>query len=412
MIGTLPHSGPSRIDQRRRIDGSPPGPVADVMDGLLPRALAGVAGADLQAAGLTPGPLTIETPVGTWVLRAEPEPVVRRGEATEGARVRMDEAQLGALLDDQVTFMGLYSAGRLDQRAGRLEQLQDWGVVLRSALDGRRVHVPGAVSFVDRHGDPLDLGATFDLDDLEDAPHFLAEAGYLRIRQLFSAGEMAAVSDDMDRIAPGHEDGDGRSWWATTEGGERRVVRMQGFDAVSAATATLLADQRFLGLADLAGAGHVPPAGHNRIEALFKPIGVVQGISDVPWHKDCGIGRHSYDCCSMTVGISVTGAGAGTGQLRVHAGSHRALVWPALAQPGLDLPVVDLATGVGDVTIHLSCTSHMAQPPVVAERRVLYTSFTLPPRSAAAAAGLHQLSDLREAAPVSVSQPPAPRGVR
>ena len=46
----------------------------------------------------------------------------------------------------------------------------------------------------------------------------------------------------------------------------------------------------------------------NRIEALFKPFDVVEGISDLPWHKDCALGRHSYDCSSMTVGISVSGA--------------------------------------------------------------------------------------------------------
>ena len=46
---------------------------------------------------------------------------------------------------------------------------------------------------------------------------------------------------------------------------------------------------------------------------LFKPLGVTQGISDVPWHKDCSLGGHSYRCCSLTVGISVTGADATSG---------------------------------------------------------------------------------------------------
>src|SRR5262249_27432516 len=81
-------------------------------------------------------------------------------------------------------------------------------------------------------------------------------------------------------------------------------------------------------------------------------------------HKDCSLGRHSYECCSLTVGISVTGADEVSGQLRVRAGSHRALMWSALDQPGCDLPVVDLPTRTGDVTVHLSCTLHMAQPPV------------------------------------------------
>ena len=119
--------------------------------------------------------------------------------------------------------------------------------------------------------------------------------------------------------------------------GERRLVRMQGFDRESDATDALLDDPRFRSLADIAGDGHVADGarGANRIEALFKPLGVVEGISDVPWHKDCGLGRHSYDCCGLTVGISVTGADAVSGQLRVIAGSHRALVWPARLRAGM-----------------------------------------------------------------------------
>src|SRR5262245_22131649 len=106
---------------------------------------------------------------------------------------------------------------------------------------------------------------------------------------------------------------------------------MQRFDAMSPTTAELLDDPALAAIAAIPGCGHRPlPAAGNRVEALFKPIGVTEGISDVPWHKDCSLGRHSYDCCGLTVGVSVTGAGPGTGQLRVIAGSHRAFVWPSL----------------------------------------------------------------------------------
>ena len=109
----------------------------------------------------------------------------------------------------------------------------------------------------------------------------------------------------------------------------------------------------------------------------MKPIGVVEGISDVPWHKDCSLGMHSFRCCGLTVGISVTGADARSGQLRVVAGSHRALVQPAFVRSESDLPVIDLPTSTGDVTVHCSCTLHMSQPPVERERRVAYTGFGL-----------------------------------
>jgi hypothetical protein len=134
----------------------------------------------------------------------------------------------------------------------------------------------------------------------------------------------------------------------------------------------------------------------------------VSGISDVPWHKDCGLGRHSYDCCGMTVGISVTGADATSGQLRVIAGSHRGLVWPAFSRKGMDLPEIDLPTKTGDVTVHLSCTTHMSQPPVDRERRVIYSGFSLPPADpAAVASGRKRLFRIRESIPEGVSQKPS-----
>jgi hypothetical protein len=188
---------------------------------------------------------------------------------------------------------------------------------------------------------------------------------------------------------------------------------MEQFDHQSAAVASMVTDERLEAVAGLCDDGHAwPGPGANRIEALFKPIGVVRGISDVPWHKDCSLGRHSYECCSLTVGLSVTGAGPQSGQLQVVAGSHRAHMWPALLQPGLDLPVVELPTATGDVTVHLSCTLHMAQPPSARERRVLYAGLPLPPSDASAAAvGRARLRQVREAAPVSVSQPPVAAGV-
>ena len=52
-------------------------------------------------------------------------------------------------------------------------------------------------------------------------------------------------------------------------------------------------------------------------------------------------------------------------------------------------------------------TQDMAQPPVTHERRVLYTGFGLPDRNTEAASARARLSAVREAAPVTVSQPPS-----
>jgi ectoine hydroxylase-related dioxygenase (phytanoyl-CoA dioxygenase family) len=188
---------------------------------------------------------------------------------------------------------------------------------------------------------------------------------------------------------------------------------MEGFDRYSDTAVQLIDEERFQRIARIPGCGHTTTKQPgNRIGALTKPIGVAKGISDVPWHKDCSLGRHSYECCNLTVGISVTGADAESGQLRVLPGSHRALMWPApCIQPRLDLEPIDLPTGTGDVTVHLSCTLHMSQPPVTRERKVLYTSFgQVSADPDGAAANRARLNRVRSKTHTTVSQEPGYRG--
>lgn len=358
---------------------------------------------------LDPPPLTVDVGDDSWHLRGDAEQGVsiRTGPATDGARIRLTLEQLSEVMTDQTTFMGFFTQGTLDQTAGRLEDLLDWWLVLRSALDDRPVRLPGPVSFMTVDGSPLDLHRSFLLDDDPgELRGFLEEAGFLHLRGAYTHAEMDAMSNDMDRLASSYQPDDGQSWWATTADGEERLVRMQGFDGRSEATRAVLDDERFTRIGAIPGDGHVFA---EYAQALVKPIGVVQGISDVPWHKDCSLGRHSYDCCSMTVGISITGADARSGQLRVVAGSHRFLVWPTFTGRATGLPEIDLPTAKGDVTVHLSCTKHMSQPPVDRERRVLYTGFRLPPADPDVAAAAHKrLYRIMESIPEGVSQRPAP----
>jgi len=362
---------------------------------------------------LAPRALTLEVDERCWTLEFDDQRVsVTAGDdaaAGASARVRLDAEALEDLVNDLRTPMGLFAAGELDQPAGRLEDFLDWWVVLRGLLDGQPVYTDGSVTFHDRRGDPLDLHRSFSLDDdLGERAHFLAEAGYLHLSGVFDPDEMAAVSAEMDAAATHYAPDDGNSWWARTQDGTNRLVRLQRFHQHSPTTAALLTDDRLVGLSQLTTDGHrlgKPGADANLVEALIKPIGVVEGISDVPWHKDCSLGSHSYRCCSMTVGISVTGADADTGQLGVVAGSHRALIQPAFVRRGLDLPQVELPTATGDVTVHLSCTLHMSHPPRTGERRVLYTDLSLP-NDGDRSPGEAKLARIRRAAPVTVSQMP------
>jgi hypothetical protein len=357
-------------------------------------------------------PFAFEIDGRSWVLAFDGTSfTIHAGSDEARAMVRLDGGQFDDLVNDLRTPVGFFTGGDLDMPTGRLDDFLDWWVVLRSLLDGRPVHTRGAVQFADRDGGRLSLSRAFTVDDdPADVAHFLAEAGYVHIARVFDEREMRAVSDEMDAAMPRYSPDDGRSWWARTGDGQQRLVRMQYFHQESPTTGALMQDDRLQGLTHLTGDGHrwTKPGGNtNLVEALVKPIGVVEGISDVPWHKDCSLGSHSYRCCSMTVGISVTGADANSGQLRVVAGSHRALIQPAFIRRGLDLPLVDLPTCTGDVTIHLSCTLHMSQPPVTHERRVMYTDFSLP-EGEGGDPGEAKLRRIREGAPATVSQPRDP----
>jgi len=358
----------------------------------------------------TPDDLSIECEGDSWHLAATGGRLqAHRGASATGLAVRLDAAEFSGLVNDLYTPMTFFVGGSLDIPRGDLSAFLDWWLVIRALIDGRPIHTPGAIEFADRDGAPLDLNRSFTLaDDVEDMRHFLETAGFLHIRAVFTEAEMDAVSADIDRYHDRYYEGDERSWWATTRDGTRRLVRLQAFDQHSAATRAILADPRFHRLGAISGAGHVHRGLEgNAIEALIKPLDVVEGISDLPWHKDCSLGRHSYDCCSLTVGISVTGADANSGQLRVIAGSHRALMWPALlsAPEQYGLPVVALPTRTGDITAHLSCTHHMSEAPRARERRVMYTGFRLPSVSFDATnESRARISRVREAAYKTVSQ--------
>jgi hypothetical protein len=348
-------------------------------------------------------PLCIETDGKCWTLdwHGDRASVVagNRGEA----RVLLSAQELSDIVNDQSTPIALMSNKLLKMPEGGLADFLNWWLVLRAALDKRRIHARGDIAVDSERQRSFDSG-----DSDEEMRCHLEEFGYLHIQGVFSDEEMAAVEADYAPAEEYFKAGNPQAWFATTQDGQEHLVRMGGFDRYSKITSQLLDDERFQRIGRIPGLGHVARQPGMRAGALFKPIGVVKGISDVPWHTDCALGRHSYECCSLTVGISVTGADADSGQLRVVPGSHQALIWPApCLQPGLDLESIDLPTRRGDVTVHLSCTLHMAQPPVHRTRKVLYTGFGQEPADPEAAeVGRQRLGAIRNKTHTHVSQEP------
>ena len=351
----------------------------EMLDELLPDAIrvhGDLAARGLRYKQLPPLGLDVDGRAVTLDVAADTL-VVRPGLDSAGVVAVLGADACSDLLQDTQSTMGLAMTARVKITAGSINDWIGWEPVLRALLDGRKVHEAGDVTFVDGDGAELDLARTFTLDDERaEMAHFLEQAGFLHVRGVFEQGEMDALGDDIEEWIGRASPDDGESWWATDEHGVDLAVRVLNFHEKSALLRELVADERYRWIGGLTGDGHEHKGGG---EGLVKPLGIVRGLSDLPWHKDCGQGKHSYQCNGLTCGISVTGADRTSGALGVIPGSHRANTMATGRDPNLDLRPLMLETATGDVTIHCSDTLHRAHPPVDRPRKVVYSSFGLPP---------------------------------
>jgi hypothetical protein len=353
----------------------------EIFDSLIPQALSHHA--ELAARGLLYKklpPLTLSADGRSVTLRERRGALrIEEGAASDAAAVNIDSDALSDLVQDWATTMGLAMTSRVKMTQGSFEHWIGWEPVFRALFDGRPVHEAGAITLVDRRGGALDLSRSFTLDDDHDEiSHFLHQAGFLHLRGVFTEAEMAAVSADLDAALARARPDDGASWWAGDSKGVQQAVRVLFFHEQSAALAELLKDDRLGWLSRVTGDnfdGGSEGTGWMGAEGLIKPLDIKTGLSDLPWHKDCGQGRHSYYCNSLTIGISVTGADERSGALGVVPGSHRANVQTAGKDDSLDLPAMKLVTHTGDLTVHCSDTLHRAYPPIERPRKVVYTGF-------------------------------------
>jgi hypothetical protein len=374
------------VDLRTRFEGDAVGldPSTFLQERLPPLLEANGAEAGRSATRLALAPLTLDVEGEQLTLFVDDDQrLAARAGGDDTLVVALDRSAFSDLVQDVVSTFGVQMVGRAAVRTGSLDAFIEWEPVLRTLLDGRAVYDPGSIDFRDRSGAPLDLRRAFSV--LDDAPeeigHFLAEAGFLHLAGVFTEDEMAAVSAELDAAVAVAEKDDGASWWARTDAGEWYPSRILGFNQKSPTLRELLRSDRFGAIGTFTDDAFVqrdPDVGDSA-EGLLKKVGVVEGISDVSWHKDCSMGGHSRGCCGLVAGISITGGRRENGELGVVPGSHRANI-PPLGADSLQLERLPLPTSAGDVTVHCSCTLHMSRPPVSAERRVTYTGFRLAPR--------------------------------
>jgi hypothetical protein len=319
---------------------------------------------------------------------------VTEGDAAADVLVELSEGTFSEFLHELLTASGAVRTGRAQILRGSLDGWQRWEPAIQSLCSGRPIYGPVVrTELVDLDGTPLDLLQTFAAhDDLERMRHFLQVCGYLHVKGVFDADEIARYGAEVEHARRLTTPGDPYSWWSINEAGDEVVTRINYLGRHSAVIDQLNFDSRLATYARLAGPDlRVCSDRLDGPMVFVKHSNVVQGNGDLSWHVDDGIGGHPVMCPLMQAGIQLDHATPENGQLLVLAGSHRYTKhWLAWGDEG-DLPVVALATEPGDLTVHYGDTMHTTPPPTAdgAGRRALYFKFAEPKTFERIPAGCH-----------------------
>jgi ectoine hydroxylase-related dioxygenase (phytanoyl-CoA dioxygenase family) len=310
------------------------------------------------------GPLAIRTSAGTFTYVPAGD-TIEIVEGDDGAKtvIALDDESWQGLVRDLDTPPGLLYGGRVETVRGNPLRFVRWEPALRAMYHGRPVYDPARV---DLHG--VDPAATFTMSDVatqtERVRDFLDTCGYVVVREVFTAPEIVGFLEDADVLGDEAAEGDKMSWWGRDVHGEMvlcRVLRAASRPRLRA----LHRDRRVLALADLAP---VPVSAKRKtdndgVTVLWKRPQVTEGLADLPWHRDCGMGGHALNCPGFVLTICLTEGSAAAGELRALPGSHH-MTHPTIDGTEADAPRgMSLAVSAGDVSFHYSDVLHASMPP-------------------------------------------------
>ncbi len=269
------------------------------------------------------------------------------------------------VVDELDAPAGLLYGGRARCVRGKAARWLDWEPVLRAMFSGRPVYDPEDARLADRHGRPLDPEQAFAPEsEREDMAHFLRAAGYLFVRGVFATDEIARFRAEADELRAEAVPGDKLSWWGK-RAGEAVLCRVTRAGA-KPGLRSIPDDPRLRALVDLADERleHRLRAGSDEgISVLWKTPRVDEGLADLPWHRDCGMGGHAVMCPVLIASVFLTPSTPETGDLRMLPGSWRAGCGPIDARHPRAPRGAAFAAQPGDVSLHYGDTMHAAPPP-------------------------------------------------
>ncbi len=275
-----------------------------------------------------------------------------------------DESWQG-LVHDLDSVPGLIYGGRASSERGDLMRFVSWEPALRALYRGIPVYDPEHPDLRDPTGRKLDPARSFRLEDDEDEMHaFLETAGYLLVKGVFAADEVAAMRKGAGLLRGRAREGDQQSWWGRNA--EDDAVLCRVLNAGTLPVFRRLHDdprvKRIAALSrrDLAARA---PDRNDGVTVLWKNPDMTEGLSDLPWHRDCGMGGHAVMCPSMVMSIFLEAATPEQGELRFLPGSWKCAFGFAEATDASAPSGVAVAAEPGDVSIHYGDGMHAAPPP-------------------------------------------------
>ena len=351
----------------------------------LPRRLAAGNGAIAAGDALERiGSLAFRLPEGqafTYVPRAQGVDVVE-GDADAKTVIEISREDWENVVHDLESAPGLLYGGKVKCLRGNAMRFVRWEPGLRAMFHGRPIFDPARVDLRDRDGGPLDPHRSFRLQDHPaDMADFLKVAGFLLVRGVFPPDEVAALRRHADRLRALAVEGDKKSWWGKDADGRVVLCRVTHAGRIPELRA-LPADPRLLRLKNLSHVELVSQAQgtEDGISLLIKNPRMREGLSDLPWHRDCGMGGHAAMCPRLVVSIYLQPSRPETGELKMLPGSHEASYGFADASDPDAPQGVSLAADPGDVSLHYGDIMHAAPPPTGDGpfRECLLTGFARP----------------------------------
>jgi hypothetical protein len=304
---------------------------------------------------------------GAWTYRPTADGVeLIAGDEAAASVIELSHPAWEGLVHELEAPAGLLYAGRLRCLRGEGMDAMAWEPALRALYNG----VPPwdadeVASLRDRHGRPLDPEATFaPASEPADLAHFLASAGYLFVRDVFRPDEVAGFLAEAAVLAREARKGDKLSWWCKDARGEERLCRVTRA-ASQPRLGALPSDPRVLSLAALSEQRLVHGRGEgDGVTLIWKIPGVREGMGDLPWHRDCGMGGHAVMCPTLICSIYLTEASPETGELVFLPGStRRSAVQVGDPRDPRSPRGAHFHARPGDVSLHYGDTLHAAPPP-------------------------------------------------